>query len=459
VTHGDRAPFFFNAMNRTIAIRAYVFVVSAAAAVAVEAGLAFGVPAVGLMSLLSLTGLAFGLEYGGATISAQARGSVAFIVQIAVAILYGPTWGAAVSAFVVLLSQMLLRRDPLKVVFNVAQRVLAISVATQTYALLGGAIPFGTIEADGLQFAILSLFFFAINSLAVSGAISISTGKRFGEVWTGITKVPFFLDVAASFAAVLVAWAFTRFGPTGIVGVAVPVVVIRSVYLMYHRLEAQSREMLELMVKAIEARDPYTSGHSVRVAAISRVIATEMKLTYELVDQIATAALLHDVGKIHEKFAPLLRKQAALTPEEAAVLQEHPVKSAELVGVLSSFRGTVLDSVRGHHERWDGNGYPDRLAGGAIPLGARIITIADTVDAMRTDRPYRPAASYEQTVAELERCRGTQFDPAIIDVALTSMVVRSMIAAPQDVRGLPESAPLPVESSKRRSSGWMRVLR
>jgi putative nucleotidyltransferase with HDIG domain len=424
----------------------------------VQSGLAFGVPDVGLASLLTLSGLALGLEYGGATITAQATGSVTFIVQIAVAILYGPTWGAGVSALVVLISQLLFRREPLKIVFNVAQRVLAISIAAQIYALLGGAVPFVSLETDGIPFAVMSLFFFANNSLAVSGAISLSTGKSFGDVWGGITKVPFFLDVASSFAAVLVAWAFTKFGPAGIVGVALPVVVIRSVYQMYHRLEAQSKEMLELMVKAIEARDPYTSGHSLRVSAMSRAIAAEMKLPYERVEQIATAALLHDVGKIHEKFAPVLRKPDRLTAEEHQLLQEHPVKSAELVGVISGFKGVVLDSVRSHHERWDGNGYPDRLKGEAVPLGARIIAVADTVDAMRTDRPYRPAATYEETVRELERCRGAQFDPAIIDVALGSMLVRSMFAAPQEVRGLPEPAPVQ-EPQRRRSSGWMRVLR
>jgi putative nucleotidyltransferase with HDIG domain len=278
-------------------------------------------------------------------------------------------------------------------------------------------------------------------------------------VWASISKGLLGYDLVASFAAVMVVWGYQRFGDAGVLGVVIPVIVIRSVYLMYHRLEAQSKEMLELMVKAIEARDPYTSGHSVRVSAMSRAIASEMRLPYERVEQISTAALLHDVGKIHEKFAPVLRKEARLTAEEHKLLQEHPVKSAELVGVISGFKGVVLDSVRSHHERWDGNGYPDRLKGDEVPLGARIIAVADTVDAMRTDRPYRPAATYEETIRELERCRGAQFDPAIIDVALGSMLVRSMFAAPQDVRGLPEPAPGTEAPRQRRSSGWMKVLR
>ena len=204
----------------------------------------------------------------------------------------------------------------------------------------------------------------------------------------------------------MVAWFYQSFGAVGLIGILIPVVVVRAVYGMYHRLQAQSREMLELMVKAIEARDPYTSGHSVRVATLSRAIAQEMRLPYDMVEKIHTAALLHDVGKIHEEFAPLLRKAEPLTSDEERLMQTHPLRSAELVGVISALRGIVLDSVRSHHERWDGQGYPDQRAGDRIPLGARIITIADTVDAMTTDRPYRRAATGEMALDEVRRCSG-----------------------------------------------------
>ena len=445
-------------MPRTWAIRAYVGLVVFVAALAVRNGLLFGIPTVPIGTIVSLGLLALMLELGGVILAHKARGSVAFIVYIAAAIQFGPTWGAAICGVSILGADIAQRKEFIKVVFNLAQRVLGISVGTQLYLLLGGNVPFRSIEIDAVPFVVLALLFFSINSLSVAVAIGISTGQQWRQVWSSISKGLLVYDIAASFAAVLLVWAYQRFGSAGILGVVIPVIVIRSVYLMYHRLESQSKEMLELMVKAIEARDPYTSGHSVRVSAMSRALATEMKLPYEKVEQIATAALLHDVGKIHEKFAPVLRKEARLTEEEHTLLQEHPIKSAELVGVISGFKGVVLDSVRSHHERWDGNGYPDRLKGDEVPLGARIIAVADTVDAMRTDRPYRPAATYEETIRELERCRGAQFDPAIIDVALGSMMVRAMFAAPQEVRGLPE--PILVEEPiKRRSSGWMRVLR
>lgn len=411
------------------------------------------------VAIAGFTGLAVALEQSSTNLRFGASGSVVFIIHISAAILFGPLAGVIVAGGATAVSEALARRAPLKAIFNAAQKALAVGVGAQAYVMLGGAIPLHSIEADGFAFLVFSILYFATNGVAVAGVLSLTTGRALRDVWTSISRGSLGYDLVASGLAIMVAWFYQQFGGIGLMTIVVPVVVVRSVYDMYHRLQAQSREMLELMVKAIEARDPYTSGHSVRVSAMSRAIATEMKLPYDRVEQIAVAALLHDVGKIHEKFAPVLRKEARLTPEEHQLLQEHPVKSAELVGVISGFKGVVLDSVRSHHERWDGNGYPDRLKGDDVPLGARIIAVADTVDAMRTDRPYRPAATYEETVRELERCRGAQFDPAIIDVALGSMMVRSMFAAPQEVRGLSEPIAVPHEPRQRRTSGWMKVLR
>ena len=112
-------------------------------------------------------------------------------------------------------------------------------------------------------------------------------------------------------------------------GVILPIVAVRHVYGLYHQLQDNGQELLQLMVKAIEARDPYTSGHSLPGASSSRAIAVELGLSAREIDQVETAAVLHDVGKIHEEFAPLLRKESRLTPEETALMQTHSTKSAE----------------------------------------------------------------------------------------------------------------------------------
>jgi HD-GYP domain-containing protein (c-di-GMP phosphodiesterase class II) len=137
--------------------------------------------------------------------------------------------------------------------------------------------------------------------------------------------------------------------------------------------------------------------------------------------------LLHDVGKIYEKYAGVLSKEDKLTPEEWAIIQEHPVDGAELVATMTRLRD-LIPAIRHHHENWDGTGYPDRIAGEAIPIAARIIRFADTIDAMTTERPYRRPLTEAQVRSEVIRCRGTQFDPEIADRLLASALWHRLFA-------------------------------
>jgi HD-GYP domain-containing protein (c-di-GMP phosphodiesterase class II) len=125
------------------------------------------------------------------------------------------------------------------------------------------------------------------------------------------------------------------------------------------------------------------------------------------------AALLHDVGKIHEEFAPILRKPGRLTAEEFDVMKSHSARGAVLVSKVSHFEDLV-PMIEAHHESWDGRGYPNQIAGQDIPRGARIIALADTIDAMTTSRPYRAAMTDEDVRLEIEREAGRQFDPIIV---------------------------------------------
>jgi HD-GYP domain-containing protein (c-di-GMP phosphodiesterase class II) len=273
----------------------------------------------------------------------------------------------------------------------------------------------------------------------VNSVVVLSSGRAFREVWNLNTRGVLVYDLGASAVALLVAWLYARFdtwvgfGSLGLIGIIVPLVAVRHVYGLYHQLEDSGQELLQVMVKAIEARDPYTSGHSLRVSEMSRAIAVELGLSAREIEQVETAALLHDVGKIHEEFAPLLRKEGRLTPEETALMQTHSSRSADLVGIISKFRGFIQESVRHHHERWDGQGYPEGLSGKGIPLAARIILISDTIDAMTTDRPYRKRLGLDVVIAELQKCKGTQFDPDLVDVTISSVAVRRLIsdATPQ----------------------------
>ncbi len=178
-------------------------------------------------------------------------------------------------------------------------------------------------------------------------------------------------------------------------------------------------ESIRALAGAIEAKDHYTRGHSDRVTHYARLTAEAMGLTGDEVDLVVRAAILHDVGKIGVPEA-VLNKPGRLTDEEFAAIQRHPGVGAEIVREIGAMAET-LAVIRAHHERFDGRGYPDRVAGDQIPLAARILAVADTFDAMTSDRPYRPGLPPAVAFEEIARCAGSQFDPAVTRVFLAGV--------------------------------------
>jgi putative nucleotidyltransferase with HDIG domain len=424
-----------NSTSRPNLVKAYVSAVIVIAAVGLllsfwlDSSLPTGAPsgAAGVVAFAAL-GLLLQVAEHRLTVG-SAGGSIAFILYLASALVFGRTWGAAITGVSLGFAQVLARRRPLRIAFNVAQHVLAILIAATVYESLGGQFSPGTLDTSLVPFAAMVIAFFTLNSTAVSAVIALSEGQRFEEVWLRNTGDLVGYDLVASALALGIAWLYMREGIVVLAFVVLPVLFLRHTYLVNVQLQATNRELLELMVKAIEARDPYTSGHSQRVSEMARTLAREMGLHLKEADNIATAALLHDVGKIYEEFAPLLRKEGKLTPEERQIMHSHPARSAELVGTISNLRGYVHKCVRHHHENLDGTGYPDGLAGEQIPIGSRIILVADTTDAMTTDRPYRKALTYERVVEELDKFAGRQFDPRVVAAFKRSAMVRRLVAA------------------------------
>ena len=181
-------------------------------------------------------------------------------------------------------------------------------------------------------------------------------------------------------------------------------------------LESAYLNMARTLVLTLEARDPYTRGHSERVAQISRQIAFEMGLCHEEVKNIETAARLHDLGKIGIPDSILLRP-GPLTPSERAEIQRHPTRAVELLRLLGFLDG-VLPIVESHHERYNGGGYPESRRGEETPLGARILAVADAYDAMTSARPYRPPMSHEEAIKVLKEGAGKQWDPKVVEAFL-----------------------------------------
>jgi len=162
---------------------------------------------------------------------------------------------------------------------------------------------------------------------------------------------------------------------------------------------------------ALDAKDPYTHGHSLRVTLYSLIIATELGLDQTTLEEIETAGLLHDIGKVGIP-QKILCKPGKLTEEEYNIMKSHPEQGEKIVKKIKKLK-IISNWLKAHHERWDGLGYPAGLKGEEIPITARIITLADTYDAMTSTRSYRQALSHEVAISEIERCAGSQFDPKL----------------------------------------------
>jgi HD-GYP domain-containing protein (c-di-GMP phosphodiesterase class II) len=182
---------------------------------------------------------------------------------------------------------------------------------------------------------------------------------------------------------------------------------------LYQELKEAFYGTTQALAETIEKRDPYTGGHTQRVMKYSLAIGKMMGLSAKEIEELMLAAILHDIGKIGIRDSILL-KNGRLDDDELATMNRHAEFGAEILNHIKQLK-SVIPGVRGHHERYDGTGYPDRLRGTDIPIIARIIAVADTFDAMTTDRPYRNGLGTSAAIGELRKCAGVQFDGAVVE--------------------------------------------
>lgn len=386
-----------------------------------------------LAAVALLSGLAIAADLLAFTLPRAARGSVAFIPYLA-AVLIAPGWLAVVAAVPVkAIAERLSGIPTIKAVFNTGQTCLSLGIAVFIYTATGGSAFLESTDtrlhaltqADGLPALMAITAAFLLNALLVSGVVALTSRTSLFSVWKQNTLSSIGIDILAVPVIFVFAWAYAAHGPIAAMALWVPVLGFRQLNKTKLDLEQMNRELLELMVTTLEARDPYTSGHSRRVQNYAVQIARYLRLPERETRALSQAALLHDVGKIHEKYARILSKTDQLTPDEWALMQEHPVDGERLVSTMSRLK-ELTPAIRHHHEQWDGTGYPDGVAGEDIPLAARIIALADTIDAMTSARPYRAPLAPEQVREELVRCRGRQFDPWLTDQVLSSALWKKL---------------------------------
>ncbi len=364
--------------------------------------------------------LALTITEGGASTA------VDFLPHLAAVILLGPAGAIALTLIEQVIAEFwILRKPPVRAAFNLATFVLATAVAALLYQLFGGSSSLAHLEfqASFPPFIVAVLGYFAINSLSVSYGISLLETRPFREVWRQAAGSIIVFDVAMSSLAYLIAFLYVRWGAASLLAAIIPMIGLRYSYGVNIELQQLNQDLLRVLVKTIEAQDPYTSGHSIRVSERAKRIAQIMNLRPRQVRKIETAALLHDIGKIDLRYGEILRQAGPLTPEQRELIRAHPDRGVEIISSVRSMDPEILACVRHHHEWFDGNGYPTGISGTDIPLGARIIMISDSIDAMLTDRPYRKALSVDKVRQELLRNSGTQFDPTVVEAALASGIL------------------------------------
>ena len=344
--------------------------------------------------------------------------TVSSALDYAAIVVFGPVVAAMISTVSTVVTSLTTKHKtaPHKILFNVSLFIVTISSAGWAFRMVGGT---ATPEIRELVFpmAACGITYFFIDTFGVSMIVALSQRISAWRVWqrtylwTTITHLVGFVPLGAIIVVI-----FMHIGIPGVALFLVPLMLARYSFKLYTDMRQVHFDTVRALTSAIDASDPYTRGHSERVTHYSVAIARDMRLSERRVQALEYAGFLHDMGKIginHD----ILTKPGSLTEDEWQSMREHPAIGARIVSDLDFLKG-ARDVVLYHHERYDGNGYPEGLAGEEIPLEARIAKVADAFDAMMSNRPYRSSLGLEKSIQELKDGKGTEFDPEVVEVFL-----------------------------------------
>ena len=341
--------------------------------------------------------------------------TVSSALDYAAIVVFGPVIAAMISTVSTLATSLATRRRAAthKILFNVCLFIVTILSAGFVFRLVGGrATP--NISELVLPMVACGITYFGVNTFGVSIIVALSQNVGAWRIWqrtylwTTITHLVGFVPLGAIIVVI-----FLHIGIPGVGLFLVPLMLARYSFKLYTDMRQVHFDTVRALTSAIDASDPYTRGHSERVTHYSVAIARAMRLSERRIQAIEYAGFLHDMGKIgvgHD----ILTKPGSLTDDEWRVMREHPAIGARIVSDLDFLKG-AREVVLYHHERYDGKGYPEGLAGDRIPLEARIAKVADAFDAMMSNRPYRASLGLAKAVDELVRGKGTEFDPSIVN--------------------------------------------
>jgi diguanylate cyclase (GGDEF)-like protein/putative nucleotidyltransferase with HDIG domain len=350
-----------------------------------------------------------------------------------------------------------------QIVFSISSAGLAILIA---YAFHHSPWLHQFDRSSPLLLIVTGLLYFGANTAPIAGAISLSGGKPFGETWYScyFWSFPFYL-VGASVAWIMSTVSRQLDWRSSVMLLPIIYLIFRSYRLYLGRLDDQKRHLesiaglhlrtIEALALAIEAKDHKTHEHLQRVRTYAIELGKDMGLAGGDLEALRAAALLHDIGKLAVP-EHIISKPGRLTPEEFEKMKIHPVVGAEIVERVS-FPYAVAPIVRAHHEKWDGTGYPYGLQGEEIPLGARILTAVDCLDALASDRQYRRALPLDQAMDEVEAQSGRSFDPAVVAVLKRRYIEFERMAQAQPVDSTKLSTDIKIDKGAAPDAGFERT--
>jgi len=341
--------------------------------------------------------------------------SVSFAIDLAVIMLFGPAVAAwlGFSEFFYMRALKNIDTAAYKLIFNIAQKVLSAGAGGYAYYFSGGRIGDFSLSFDLIGPVLSGIIVFSlINTVLAGTAMAMEKKMSFAGIWLTNLRwgVPNYL--ATSVLGFLIAAVYVSMGTAGVILLTIPLIVARQTFHMYVDMRKQYLSTIKALAKAIDAKDSYTLGHSERVARYAVMIGRELRLPEDYIEKLEYLALLHDIGKISVPES-ILNKPSKLSDEEFAVVRNHAAVGAEIISNIQII-GEDASIVRHHHEWVNGRGYPDGLTEKEIPLGAKIVAVADAFDAMTSSRIYREPLTKQEAVEELQRFAGIQFSKAVV---------------------------------------------
>jgi len=348
--------------------------------------------------------------------------SIGFPIDFVMILVYGPALAMLITALGALIAETIERKISwYKIIFNVAQQALSAGIAGLVYQYSGGIVGFQNFFKFIFPAALCAFIYPIINLILVNVFISLEKRIKIASVWRINFK-----DILPSYLAeapmgFLMAIVYVEVGIFGILLFFLPLLLARRSFELYTKMRKVYLDTIRALAAAIDAKDPYTKGHSERVAETSVALAQELNLSGRDIEDIEYTALLHDIGKIGIA-DKILGKKGSLTNQEYEKIKEHTIMGANIIEPVDFLKNSY-EAIYHHHERYDGKGYPDGVKSKDIPVFSRIIAVADAYDAMNSDRPYRKKLNKDKILKELTDQSGKQFDPEVVE-ALISVLDR-----------------------------------